>query len=267
MALPSKQLTFKTLADSAFRRMTALVYGEAKSGKTSLVRTVLPLLRTTGDGKPDLGRVLFVIADPGTASISDLSGIKTFTLFKDGTPIQLLDALKGGMDKEFDFIFVDGLDRASQAVWEQFEEAEARKQKPDHWTVWRETGNYLRKWICGTRDLSCSVVFISHVKEKDDSEPKYRPSFVGGSVADELIGYFDYVMYMKMVPPTDPALSGDKTKWPAVFITNRNMTKGGDPRYEVGNRMPPTNPQLPGKMHADLSVVWNTLFPKPKEGK
>lgn len=263
MALPSKQLSFKTLADSTFRRMTCLVYGEAKSGKTSLVRTVLPLLRTLPDGKPDLSRVLFVIADPGTASISDLSGIRTFTLFKDGSPLELLAALKGGMDKEFDFIFVDGLDRASQAVWERIDEEEQKKQKPDHWTVWRETGNYLRKWICGMRDLSTSSVFISHVKEKDDSEPKYRPAFVGGSVADELIGYFDYVMYQKMVPPSDSTVK-DKP-WPAVFITNRNANKGGDPRYEVGNRMPPTNPQLPGKMHADLSVVWNTLFPKAKD--
>jgi hypothetical protein len=264
MALPSKQLTLRTLGDQSFQRMTALIYGEAKSGKTSLVRTVLPLLRKTPTGTPDLARVLFVIADPGTASISDLSGIKTFTLFKDGTPLQLLDYLKAGADKEFDFIFVDGLDRASQAVWEQFDEEEQKKQKPDHWNVWRSVGNYLRKWICGTRDLSCSVVFISHVKEKDDSEPKYRPAFVGGSVADELIGYFDYVMYQKVVPISDATVAGKA--WPAVFITNRNANKGGDPRYEVGNRMPPTNAQLPGKMHADLSVVWNTLFPK-KEAK
>lgn len=257
------KITMHTLGSDTFRQSSFLVFGEPKAGKTSLPRTWLPLLRKDASGQPDQSRILFLDADDGLASLADLPGIRVIRLFKDATPSQVLLALQG-QDKDnpeleasnFDLIVVDGLDRVGQEVMTRIEAAEAKKPKQDGFAVWREFGNAMRTWVRSMVKLDGpSKLFLTHVDFDKENDIPYVPSFPGGKVKTELIGYFDYVLFLK-IDRLDPKKPPER-----IFITTRDIAAGGDPKYEVGNRVPITRPALPGKMKADLSLVWNTLFP------
>lgn len=254
------KITMHTLGSDTFRQTSFLISGQPKAGKTSLVRSWIPLLKKNAAGEPDLGRILFLDADDGLASISDLAGIRVVRLFKDATPSQVLLALQG-KDKDnpdleaknFDVIFMDGLDRLGDDVMTRIEAS----CKGDGYAVWREFGKAMREWTRGVIKLDGpSKVFLTHVDFDKESDIPYKPAFPGGKVGTELIGYFDYVLFLK-IDRLDPKKPPER-----IFITTRDIAAGGDPKYEVGNRVPITRPALPGKMKADLSLVWNTLFPE-----
>lgn len=260
-----KPLVLRTLADQSFNKGTALIYGPSGAGKTWLIRSFAPFLKKTPEGNPDWSRVLLVIADPGQASIKDLSNIQTCTLWEDMKPNELLSALSDPSNKgKFDLIYIDGLDSIAQRIHQQIDDSENAKPKPDGFTVWREFGRAMRTWVTGMRDIpGASVIFISHDQEREDGDLKYRPKWPGGETREELCGYFDYVFYMRMAPLTDPAVKGKE--WPALFITNRSLAKGGDPRCEVKCRVAKDKPEVPGKVHADLHTVFKALFPQEEK--
>lgn len=251
-------ILFKTLADNTYLRRTVLVWGEPGAGKTSLARSFGTRLRKDANGKPDWKRILYVAGDPGWASIADLADVSVFRPFKDGKPNDLLAALAAGQSKDFDLIFVDGVDKISNDVLLAFTEAEEKKPKPDLRGMWGDFGKAMRKWLLGMRDLDgANVVFTTHASVDEDGDPRFRPAWAGGKVREELSGMFDFCLHMKFakLSPTTPP--------ERCFITQRAMdkvTNGDYTRYDVKSRVPANRPALPVVMKADLDLLWKHLF-------
>lgn len=249
-ALPVLQ--FSTLAGDEYQKRSILVAGRAGIGKTSLLRSFGPRLRQLPDGTPDWSRALYIAGDPGHASISDLKAVRTFRPFVNGKLNDLLLALNAGQSKDFDLIMVDGVDKISTEVLNQFAEAEAKKPKPDTRGMWGEFGTAMQKWMMGMRDLpGANIVFTTHVRVDEDGEFRFRPQWAGGKVGGELSGMFDFCFHMKW------AKLKPEGKPERAFITNQN---GDYNMYDVKARVPVTRPPLPQIFPADLDLLWKHLF-------
>lgn len=248
------KLKLHKLGDDRFRNASFLIFGEPKVGKTSLIRTARPILKDQS-----YERAFIVDADNGLNSIGDLKDITVVRPFVDATPMEILDYLKTDGQGKYDLVKVDGLDRIGQEVFNRISDAENKKAKPDGFKIWRDFGDAMRRWVLGMTNLEgMSKVFITHTKEDAESDIRYHPDFPGGKVGTELFGYFDYIFYMGMFRLEE----GKPTE--RAFITTRDVKLKGDPRYEVGARVPMDREPLPGKMKADLSLVWDKLFGEAK---
>lgn len=245
-------MKFSTLGSSAYQRRSVLVWGRPGAGKTSLCRSFGPRLKKDASGQPDWSRVLYISGDPGHASIADLSAIQCFRPFKDGKPNDLLAGLQAGQSKDFDLIFVDGVDKISNDVLEVFAEAESKKARPDTRGMWGEFGKSMRRWLMGMRDLDgANVVFTTHMRTDEESDMRFRPAWAGGKVGDELSGMFDFSLYAcitKLSPTTPPEYA---------LVT---QPVGDWSRYDVKSRVPATRPKLPVVIKSDLNLLWGHLF-------
>lgn len=252
-------LKLSNMSDQKFQRFSALVYGEPETGKTWQVRLMEPMLKRTADGKPDWSRVLYVAADPGMRSISDLADIKVFKPYVDGTPSELLRGLQEAKG-QFDLVFIDGLDILCRTVLRTLEAEEMKKAKPDTRGVWGTYGKVIVPWIEQMRDLEgVNVVFTCHVEEDSGSDIRYKPATAGGKMldADTLVGMFDYVFYAMIGNKNPNDLSKPKER---IFIT----TRGGDSQYHAKSRVPANVEPLPARIEADLGKVWKHMFASGK---
>lgn len=257
-------LKLRTLADQSFRRFKVFIYGSPKTGKTSLLRDLVDL------AGGDQSKVLLVIQDEGQASLLDLKDIPVFQIGKDGTTDQLLKALQDKeFSKQFQFVFIDGVDEIAREVFDNIVPDRTKSGEIDSFSIWKKFADWARGWVYPMTKIEPSVVFIAHSQEMDEkSQFRVRPKWPGGATREELCGWFDYFFYMMPEKPTHPALKDlkdprtGKPVWPAVFVTNQSLTQGGDPRFEVGGRTHLDSKPLPGRMWANLTLLWKTLFPE-----
>lgn len=260
------KLKLRTLADQAFRRFKVCIYGPPKTGKTYLLRDLVDL------AGGDQTKVLLVIQDEGQASLLDLENIPVYQIGVDGTADDLLKALQDPeFSKQFEFVFIDGLDEIAQDYFNKIVPDKTKTGADDSFSVWKKFAKWAREWVYPMTKIEPSVVFVAHSQEMDEkSQYAVRPKWPGGATREELCGWFDYFFYMMPEKPQHPALKGkvdprtNKPVWPAVFVTNQSLTQGGDPRFEVGGRVPLTSKPLPGRMWANLGELWRTLFPEGK---
>lgn len=259
------KLKLRTLADQSFRRFKVFIYGPSGTGKTYLYRYLVEL---AGDVK----KCLLVIQDEGQASLLDLKDAPVFQIGVDGSADDLLKALQDPeFAKQFEFVFIDGVDEIAREVFDGIVPDKTKTGADDSFSIWKKFAKWARDWVYPMTKIEPSVVMVAHSQEMDEkSQYAVRPKWPGGATREELCGWFDYFFYMMPEKPTHPALKDKKTPdgkpvWPAVFVTNQSLTNGGDPRFEVKARVPMDRPPLPGKMQADLTVLWETLFGAEQE--
>lgn len=189
-----------------------LVYGEAKAGKTRLAKT-LPV-----ENDQD---VLILPVDPGTASISD----RDFQIWEPPNgnwTKEFLDYVYEQLllpeNKNIKYIVVDGLDDLGERLLD-----EAKDNNKDVRQAYGELRTEGRDIIQKIRDLSgVTTLFISHPSYKEDN--KVRPKFPG-SLADDLSGWFDVILFLKKVEMPDGTQR-------TMLVTSRDF----DPTLEVGDR-------------------------------
>jgi len=210
------KLKLTKTSDAVHKRLSVLIFGEPKVGKTTLAKT-LPL---TADEK-----LLYIAADPGQLALRDRdfvvakpdSGDLTEQFFND-----VRDHVRTEGHK-YEWIFVDGVDEVADAI------LKARlKVQRDGRKAYGEMADYVEGWMKAIRDVDgTSVVFVTHIEQRDagEGEVEYIPSFPGKQIQQHVNEWFDLIGCMRLV-------RGDGTDYKRYIQFRRDA----DWRYVVGDR-------------------------------
>ena len=207
--------------DAAHKRLSILIFGEPKSGKTTLAKT----LPVSSDEK-----LLYVAADPGQLALRD----RPFTVVEPGDG-ELTEAFFNEVlahikeyGSNYEWIFVDGVDEVAQAILKS-----KLKTQRDGRKAYGEMAEYVESWMKAIRDTKgVSVVFVTHIEQKDagEGEVQFVAAFPGQRIQQEVDAWFDLIGCMRLVR------DGDGT--PKRFIQFR---READMRFIVGDRSGVTN--------------------------
>lgn len=183
-------INYVSMEEFTPQSLSALVYGEGKVGKTTLIKT---LPATSQD------RILYIGVDPGQIA---LRGTKiqvvnvannqwTTQLFKD-----LYEDIRSNV-KRWEWIAVDGIDDIGDVVV-----AERLEKRKDGRLAWDEANKFMDAWIKSMRDIEgIRKMFITHVsKSQDGSETLYGPEVPGKFLKSHINEYFDLILAMRFVP-------------------------------------------------------------------
>lgn len=203
-------------SDAAHKRLSILIYGEPKVGKTSLAKT----LPVTSDDK-----LLYVAADPGQLALRDRdfvvvqpqNGQLTEAFFD-----EVLDHIRaeGG---SYEWIFVDGVDEVADAILK----AKLKTQR-DGRKAFGEMAEYVETWMKAIRDVEgISVVFVTHIDKDDigEGEVQFIPQFPGKKIQEQVDAWFDLIGCMRLVKTSDGG-----------YARQIQFRREGDSRYMVGDR-------------------------------
>jgi len=203
-------------SDAAHKRVSILIFGEPKVGKTTLAKT-LPL--------SDDSKLLYIAADPGQLALRD----RNFVVAQPENEVldeaffnSVLNHIKthGG---EYEWIVVDGVDEVADAVLH----AKKATQK-DSRKAFGDMAEYVEQWMKAIRDTQgVSVVFITHIEQRDagDGEVEYIPMFPGKKIQGSVDAWFDLIGCMRYVKGEDGQ--------PGRYIQFR---READQRFVVGDR-------------------------------
>jgi len=220
-------MEFETVGDAIKRhKITMLIYGEPKIGKTSLIKT----LRCPPE------RILYVAADPGQLSLQknarmpqDFTGVKLFEPKEPSDMRKIREFLQSPEAKEkFDFVIIDGLDLVGERALRIFKDSErVKKEKANMQRAYGDMADAMIPWIEAIQLCDVSSIFITHVDEDAGSDIRYKPSFPGKQVGAQLPIIFDEIFAMRMA-----IINEDSGKLERAL----QCTRDGDPRYLAGDR-------------------------------
>lgn len=209
-------IKFTKATDAAHKRLSILIYGEPKVGKTSLAKT-LPL---SSDDK-----LLYIAADPGQLALRD----RGFIVAQPGTGDlteaffdEVLDHIKTH-GNQYEWIFVDGVDEVADAILK----SKLRTQR-DGRKAFGEMAEYVETWMKGIRDVQgVSVVFVTHIDKEDigEGEIQFIPQFPGKKIQAQVDAWFDLIGCMRLVREGD-----------GNFRRHIQFRREADYRYMVGDR-------------------------------
>lgn len=209
-------IRFSRTDETAHKRLSVLIFGEPKVGKTTLAKT-LPL---TSDDK-----LLYVAADPGQLALRD----RKFVVAqpdKDELTEQFFDDVRDHVRKDgnkYEWIFVDGVDEVADAILK----SKLRVQR-DGRKAYGEMAEYVESWMKAIRDVrGVSVVFVTHIEQREagDGEVENIPMFPGKQIQNHVNEWFDLIGCMRLVRNSDNKLER--------YIQFR---READWRYVVGDR-------------------------------
>lgn len=203
-------------SDAAHKRLSVLIFGEPKVGKTTLAKT----LPVTDDSK-----LLYVAADPGQLALRERNFIVAQPGNGDLTE-EFFNSVKSHIRSEghkYEWIFVDGVDEVADAV------LKARlKVQRDGRKAYGEMADYVEAWMKSVRDVDgTSVVFVTHIEQRDagEGEVEYIPMFPGKQIQSHVNEWFDLIGCMRLV-------RGDGSSYKRFIQFRRDA----DWRYVVGDR-------------------------------
>lgn len=206
-----------TTKSARHRRVSILITGQGKVGKTTLADTV-PVEKDS--------ELVYVAADPGQLRLRE----RDFTVLEydeKGLTIAwleevYLDLRKGVSSGEYKWIFVDGIDDIGEKVLKEFQKKNSNGLK-----AYGEMADYIRDWMFRVRDIKgASVIFTCHLdNDEKDEETPYKPLFPGKMTTKVLNNWFDLIGCLRIVKVSDN--------------TNQRLIqfdRSVDSRFAVGDR-------------------------------
>jgi hypothetical protein len=176
--------------EAAHKRLSVLIFGEPKVGKTTLAKT----LPVTDDSK-----LLYVAADPGQLALRDRGFVVAQPSNGDLTE-SFFDEVREHIrtnGKDYEWIFVDGVDEVAEAILK----SKMRTQR-DGRKAYGEMADYVESWMKAIRDVQgTSVVFVTHIEQRDagEGEIEHLPMFPGKQIQSHVNEWFDLIGCMRLV--------------------------------------------------------------------
>lgn len=191
------------------RHIKALIVGPPGSGKTLMSSTWKNPLIASAEGG------LMSIADRNIpyVDIRDTDSLFHLKLALDQDP----DIREQILGFPVDTLVIDTIDEVQKIfVRERLDES---KKEALELRDWGWLGEQMRSMIRGFRNLNMNVVMTCHVKESSDSESGrifYSPA-LQGAVADELPGFVDLALLLRVFPTT-VLVDGESTRVLTRFL-------------------------------------------------
>ena len=207
------KLPITTTESEDVLKFKGVIYGYAGVGKTSLAATL-----------NELGKGLIISGEAGLKTLYgqkiDVYNVKTVG----DLSVFLKTAQEGHLD-EYDWFFVDSITEVAKIYESYFFEKYAvtdEKTKirsvpekgnqsngfKNKWDFYGDIGNYLTRFIRGTRNIDKHIFFSALVNEKQDSETKQdmkTPRLIGNKAPEAFNGDMDFVFaYRIMQNPENP---------------------------------------------------------------
>lgn len=211
------ELVKSTTKSAIHRRVSCLITGEGKVGKTTLALTV-PVEKDS--------QLAYVAADPGQLRLRD----RDFTVLEYGpkglTAAWLdevyLELRRGVSSGEYKWIFVDGIDDIGDRLLKEFQ-----KRNTNGLKAYGEMADFIREWVFKVRDIKgASSIFTCHLdNDEADQETPYKALFPGKMTSKVLNNWFDLIGCLRIVKVSDN--------------TNKRylqFDRSVDPRFAVGDR-------------------------------
>ena len=230
-------IKLSTTDDVVHKKVTTLLMGRPKIGKTSLALT----LNLEQDSN-----LLYIAADPGHLVLRK----RKFQIARpqDGRPVDMefledvykytrQEAAKGNLK----WSFIDGLDVIADAVLR-----DKMKTQRDGRKAYGEMAEFMQEWIFKMRDLpAVSTVMITHVDEREvGGEVEYVPMLPGQILLKKIFGWFDEIGAYRFVKTGENKIER--------YI---QFSSEVDPAYMVGDRSGVLSPfELP-----DLQKIFDKI--------
>lgn len=180
--------------DVTQKRLTLLIYGEPKIGKTTLCATI---------GVSDETRLCYINADEGHLALRK-HGFVCVKAKGEDAPTEIFHYIKKN-EKSFDWVVVDGLDNIADEMLMDEKARENKQAKPNKWAPFDRMADRMIAWMKAMRDIKPNLLLITHIsKEKDDTgRITYSPSFPGVKAWEKLPELFDEIGVMRAVQRPD----------------------------------------------------------------
>ena len=225
-------MIIKSTKDITATSITALIYGDSGTGKTTLSSTLK-------------GNTLIVSLESGLLSLKDFKIDYVAVEGNDGAEkIMNLREIVGQLsDSKYNNIYIDSMTELSQCFLEY-----AQKEYPDDRQTLKRYGyvkELMVKFIKYMRDLDKNVFFTALEKtDKDEMSRRYTKPDLVGSISSSAPGYFDLVFRLEVFEKEEETVRALLTRSKAGIIAKDRSGKLDE--YE----------------HAHLGAVLDKIFNK-----
>ncbi len=222
--MPLKKPT--RLTHSSIDTMNVLIYGDQGTGKT--------VFGASAADVDDMKEVLFMDVEGGLISVNERDDLLSVEIASISEASEVLWALATGAEdyKGIKTVVLDSVTALQEREVGAIRKRKGRKPNETDPRDWAEAAGPMREFLRGLRGVKVNTVVIARAKEEYEGDffspgplKEIRPDLTG-SVARALMGYQDFVFFLKAVTDTD----GKVTRYALTRDFKKMRAKCRNPR-------------------------------------